>query len=503
MRLGGLVTGFDTENLINQLMQIERQPIQRMQQDIQEIEGEKDQWRDVNKLLAGIDDELGGLQNKGTFDSMQGTSTHENIGVSVENHADENDYHVEVNEVATAHRIASSDPVEEDFETFLDTEDPETHQLEIDVNDDTTTIDVEPEYELQDVVEEINAADVPVRASILGENYLHLESDEVGADNEMEIDNSDQEVLDWLRLEEEERYESEATDADIILDGMIEMEQGSNQIEIADGVEVDISAVTAAELEDNGVVASSISVSRDMETPMANVEAFEERFNEAMGTLDEKTDVTVIDDDAAGEEEIEAGALQGDATINNIITNIRRSVTNPVNVAGEGIELEIDGEMQEVDELVPAHFGIEVGGDMVEGGSYVGTSNELSIDYDVLRDRLEENPEAVYQLFGGDDGIAARMDEYLDGVIYSEGDEPSAGQTHDRGHSIIENRLITKMGEIDRMEDRIESRERRLDQREERLWQEFTRMEEAIAEMQAEQQGMTQALFGSMQGMMM
>ncbi|OWZ84848.1 flagellar filament capping protein FliD [Natranaerobius trueperi] len=509
MRLGGIATGFDTQGLIQQLMEVERQPIQRKQADIGEVEGKKDEWRDVNKMLSGLSDDLSSLSNRSTFQGMEASSSDDIVSVSADNNAQEGNYDVEIDQVAKRHRLGSTEAIEEP-------EEGRDGNLVLEVGEHRYTVEVSEEDSLNDVVEDINNGliekvekededgnleevdkdDIPVNASVIAGSYLQLEAEEPGKENEIEIsDESSGDVLDWLNLEDEfdengenKKIWQEAEDAKVHINNeLVTIEESSNQIEIAEGVEVDISDLTSEDLED-GSVHTNVSVSKDLNSAREDVESFEESYNEIIGGLEEKTDVTVIDDEASDEESVESGALQGDTTINNIMRNMRTNVTEPVDVSAKDIT--IDGE--EVDSLVPAQFGIEVGASMADGGFTGADASEISIDYDKLEEQMRNNPEAVEELFSGDDGIATRLDEYLDGVVYDS--EPTAGQSHNRDHSVIENRLISKMGEVDRIEDRIESRERRMDQREDRLWSEFTRMEEGIMNLQAESQGMMQGM---------
>ncbi|ACB85795.1 flagellar filament capping protein FliD [Natranaerobius thermophilus] len=531
MRLGGLATGFDTENLVKQLAELERQPIQRHEQDIQEIEGVKDAWRNVNKLLSGVSDELSGLQSEDTFQGMEASSTNENIEVSADNQAVEADYAFEIQQKAQNQRLASLDTINN-----VENEDGHKGTLTFDFGDEEFDIKVDESDTIQDIADKINNNEIennddktiPMGATVIAGEYLEFNIDEgyelenIEADNEEKADNDgDSDLLGWLQLDadikndDEENNDvneddrevlqvQESQNAKVIVNGIQGIESSTNEIEIADGVEVDISAATESDME----IQETISISQDTETLINNVESFEENYNEAISAIEDKTDVTVLEDDTQeGEEEVQSGVLQGDSTLNNITNNLRRAITDPVDVSDQDIE--VDG--NEVDELVPAHFGIEIGGDTVAGGSYSGAdANELTIDYDRLEEQLQENPEAVQALFandgeGGGEGIAVRMEEYLDGVVY-DGELDSTGlrnQTQDQNQSVIENRLTTEANEIERTESRIDTIEDRAEMREEQLWSQFTAMEEGIQSAQAESQSLMQAMGGGMGGMMM
>ncbi|MDY0393232.1 flagellar cap protein FliD N-terminal domain-containing protein [Virgibacillus halophilus] len=56
MRIGGLATGMDIDELVNKLMTAERVPLNKMQQNQTTLTWQRDAFRDVNKTLKELDD---------------------------------------------------------------------------------------------------------------------------------------------------------------------------------------------------------------------------------------------------------------------------------------------------------------------------------------------------------------------------------------------------------------------------------------------------------------
>ena len=57
-RISGLATGLDTDQLVKDLMKIEKSPLDRLFQKKQLAEWKRDEYRDITNLLRGIKDEF-------------------------------------------------------------------------------------------------------------------------------------------------------------------------------------------------------------------------------------------------------------------------------------------------------------------------------------------------------------------------------------------------------------------------------------------------------------
>ena len=76
MRIGGLASGMDTDQIIKDLMKAERIPLDKLEQKKQYLEWQRDDYRDMNKMMFDFSNLI--------FDGVmkQGTYTQKTISVS-------------------------------------------------------------------------------------------------------------------------------------------------------------------------------------------------------------------------------------------------------------------------------------------------------------------------------------------------------------------------------------------------------------------------------------
>ncbi len=77
--IGGLISGMDTNNIIEQLMQIERRPLRMMEHRVQEHQTELEAYRGVNDLLRQFQSHVNRLASNDLWDMKQTSSTDESV----------------------------------------------------------------------------------------------------------------------------------------------------------------------------------------------------------------------------------------------------------------------------------------------------------------------------------------------------------------------------------------------------------------------------------------
>ncbi|WP_342488685.1 flagellar filament capping protein FliD [Cytobacillus sp. FSL W7-1323] len=77
-RIGGLASGLDTESLINDLMRVQRVPIDKLSQKKQTLEWQRDSYRDINLKLASFRDMTLNMRLQSSFLSKITTSSNSN-----------------------------------------------------------------------------------------------------------------------------------------------------------------------------------------------------------------------------------------------------------------------------------------------------------------------------------------------------------------------------------------------------------------------------------------
>ena len=77
MRIGGLASGIDTDNIIKELMAAERLPLDKMEQNKTKYEWQRDAFRDINKKIAEFDKLILDMKMSSTYETKKVSSTQE------------------------------------------------------------------------------------------------------------------------------------------------------------------------------------------------------------------------------------------------------------------------------------------------------------------------------------------------------------------------------------------------------------------------------------------
>ena len=110
---GGLASGLDTNTMINQLIELERQPIVQKEQRIQVLEQVKDAWRDINMRLRHLRSTVQELSKKENILSKQAVSTNTSyVQATADSSAENATYELKVNKLATNHTVAMNSDIQ-------------------------------------------------------------------------------------------------------------------------------------------------------------------------------------------------------------------------------------------------------------------------------------------------------------------------------------------------------------------------------------------------------
>ncbi len=473
MRVGGLATGMDIEQMVNKLMDAERLPYTKLMQDRIRLTWKQDAFRDLNKSLLELDQLTLDMKLSHTYNAKKATSTQENaITGTPSSRAGNGVYQIEVKELATAAIRMSNDPVEQaipeeyvgdhTFETYDADGKRVTHSFTV-KNGDTVS----------EVLERISNDDSPVRAF-----YDHtsqkviMEMTRTGSYNPAggpEIIFSSQEgdaeaghFFDYLKLDEE----TGGTDATFVYNHGAELTSKNNHYEL-DGTLFHFHNVTDGPARitvqtDEDAVFDSIVQFVDKYNEV--VEKFngsqqEERFRDFFPLTDEHKKEMSEDEIKKWEEKAQSGILKGESIISNGLFSMRSSWYGTV---------QNDSAYSSITEI-----GITTTNRYLDGG-------KLEIDEEVLRKAISEDIESVQALFSNDDegsgrGIIHRLDDQIDQI---------SRKIHERagkGTDTLDNYALGKR--VKEINKRITDFEARLTRIETRYWNQFTQMEKAIQRM--------------------
>jgi len=488
MRLSGLATGMDTENVIRQLMQIERIPLNKKLKEKQIWQWKQEDYRTINTRLLALKNKTFDMTLNATYLLKQAVSTNENIATaSAGSSALNGIYNFKVLQLAEAATNASSAPVSLDpadkidptksllsqKDKFADTsffagnpEDTDTFTVNINGKDLTFKYG----DSLNKILSTINA-DKDIKVSIFydsGTDRLALTSKTTGVDAQLEVSGAF--FTDLLKVDNSTKVAGK--DAEFVLNGL-QSSRSSNSFTF-NGVTFNLRGVTAGGLDG---VATTIEVKTDTDAVFNNIKAYIDLYNEVLELIDSKVKeerfrdyepLTSEEKEAMTESEIKlweekarSGLLRSDSLLEDILSDLRMVVTETV----KGI-----GDLDSLHDLG------------ISAGSYLANkSRMLKIDEAKLRAAIEKDPEAVAKIFlnesetESEKGIMVRLyDKIGKGINKLTEKAGSAASTFDQSS------LGKTIRDIDNY---IISMEERLLRIEENYWSRFTAMERAISTM--------------------
>ncbi len=324
-----------------------------------------------------------------------------------------------------------------------------------------TTITLDVDDTLDDLVNAINSADAGVSATLINDGSaapyrISLTSDSTGAAGEMLLDDG------GLGLEVETLVKP--SDAVVFFGSSdptqsILLTNSTNVLtDTIEGVSIDLVGTSSE--------AVTLSVTRDTEAAVDAVNQFVTRFNDAMSRVNAL--------DSYNSDTEERGVLLGDPTV----AAIKRSLINLIT--------------REYDDVTDQYTYLR------EVGLTIGADAKLVFDETAFRDALANDPEAVAELFALQTQAAAEDEEIVPGVTI-----PGSITTTARGFGAtlealvegytdtIDGRLTTATNGIDTQieigNERIEYLDALLDSKRSRLEAQFLAMEQALAVIQNQQ----------------
>lgn len=423
IRGSGLISGLDTQSIIQQLVQLERAPIERAQVRMRAAESQISALGRLNTAMNDLAGKLEDLGELSTFLSYAtSTSNEDAFTATADGTATAGSYAIEVSSIATPEKnrsVAFADSFDAVVGSTLDIavygEDP----VSITVPDGSTLLDV------RDL---INASGAEVSASIIDTGsgaYLSVtatkEGHEVGgvASDAVVITEtvtgSTGQALGLTELET-------ATTAAMTIDGL-PVESSTNTItDIVSGITIELTGETTGP--------ETLSVAPDPEGIESKLKGFVDSYNDILFAL-------------------ERDGIAGDSLdrlvrseLSTMISSAIPGLSTFVNLSSIGIESD-------------------------------ALSGKLSLDTSALSDAIARDPGAVAAIFTTeDDGLSTTMSALLERFTNS-----STG--------LIDASEDNLRSQIDRYQDDIDSKELRLERFEQSLTRQYTNLELLISQTQA------------------
>lgn len=490
MRISGLATGMDTEQIIRDMMKAHRIPLEKITQKKQYTEWQMDDYRSVNRNLRDlaykVTDTMG---RQSTF--MQKTVNISNpnaVGIKGLNATGEFAGTIEVKSLATQATLQSGRLVEstesEQGESKKLSDFDITGEQEIVIkapNGKETKVTVTPDDTLGSFLQKINkASDSSVSAfydSYTGKIALTSRESGKGSITITSTGDAASKLkLSGAVIDPADEYTAKSTagqNAVFIFNGL-ETQRSSNTFTI-NGFEVNLKQVTTGPVtfssapDTDKIVESVVKFVDDYNKMIEelNAKIREPRYRNFQPLSDEQKKDMKEKEIELWEEKAKSGTLRNDPTIASLLTSLRQIMNEPIETANGKVSLK--------------DFGIEPIKDFKENG-------KLSINEDNLRKAITENPNGVYELFAkpaednNKGGIAVQFRKTVDDTIKVISEK--AGSTGTVSDNFAIGRSLKTMNQqIDRFEDRLKMME-------DRYWRQFTAMEKAIQRANAQSANM-------------
>ena len=440
----GRPSGLPTD-IVEQLVQYRAsQVMSPIEDNISQAQDQKDIYSSLNSSLTDVYKAAKDMNQGSLFTAKAASSSNPNVAsVTAEASASEGSYALEVSQLAQAHtRIvkgasAVSDPDDASNITNGVTLSFE-HQgtsFSLLTNEDTT---------LSGIAQAVNETeDLGVTATVINtgteespNHMLKLKSDSTGAGpNLITTDGTSPGVAldgDLFTGGHAQEEAMSGLNAQFTIDG-VSYERTSNQVSDA------ITGVSLNLLSDSEGPAS-LNVSLNTSAIAQGVESFVKSFNAFDSFLDQNA--------GYNEDTGKGGPLLGDTLARSAQNRIRSLVSEPVSGTGES----------------SFQYLSEVGIELQEDGT-------LSLDTSTLLSALEEDTQAVSDLFTGEDGVAGKMESYLRDMT-----NPFDG--------VVSSKISSLDTKIDRLNEDLEDKEQYILRYEERQIEIFSRMESTVLKYQ-------------------
>ncbi|MCF6410155.1 flagellar hook-associated protein 2 [Pseudalkalibacillus salsuginis] len=513
MRIGGLASGMDIDQIVKDLMRAERIPLDKMNQDRQLLEWKRDDYREMNKLLKDLDQLIfDGIYRQKTYLTKSTASSNEAVvSATAGSNAAATTTTIDVTRLASAARYNSEtaviDPASgDDGDTLLQDVDFNTagsfaapFSLKLSVIKpgeslaSDITLDIDPSTDsINDIMSKINSHtslgvsafydeatnkvvltmkntgsgaklsitdDGSADSTKTAEFFSSLGFTNASAGNELGDSNGDGTV--------ELTMKTVGQDAEFTYNGYATTRK-TNTFTIND-VTYNLKQVGSA----------NVSVTQNTDSIFDSIVKFVDKYNETIEKINGEIGetryrsylpLTKEQREDMGDREVElweekakSGMLRGDTILSGGLNAMRSGLYSQVtgaNVSSNYNQL--------------AQIGIKTSSNYRDGG-------KLIIDPDKLKKAIQDDPNAVYQLFmskgetTSEQGIARRLRESISDTMTKI--EVRAG------NSLKTNQQFSLGRNMTDLDSRISNFERKLIGIEDRYWSQFTAMEKAISRM--------------------
>lgn len=443
----GIGSGMDIGGIVRQLVEADGRPafntIERKESEA------NDRLSALGRLKSSLSDfrlATGKLKELGVFSKHQATSSNEDILTATAGlGAATGSYSLEVQQLAKAHKLTSGG-----YSGYSDVVGSGTLTLSVAGNSFSVALDA-TNNTLEGVRDAINKAgdNTGVNASIINVDdglggtvsKLVLTAQETGTANTITVTAAEDAAVPGLsnlvydpagsgvaNLDQQ----VEAKDSKILVDGQLATRSSNSVSDVIQGVTLDLKTAEIG-------TTFNLDINLDEESIKTVTQGFVSAYNGLMSVM---KDLGRYDPESK-----EAGALVGDSTLRSVQTQVRQAVGDSVSSATS-------------DYNSLAMIGITI-----------DRSGVMALNSADFSEALQNNLNAVSDVFSSSDGVAARLDTRLDQYLDS-------GGTFDLKTKSLNNQISSYSEERDTVQLRLDNLERT-------LMKQFIAMDVAVGQFQS------------------
>jgi len=435
----GVGSGLDLDSLVQQLVAAERQPMaNRLNRHEARYKTELSALGEFKGALSGLQSAVDGLTENGAMQAGRSakSSSSDIFGASAQDDAVAGSYSVEVVSLASAAKLAS-DPFA-DADTAVG-----TGTLTLSLGSDSFSLDLDSSNNtLAGIRDAINGAEdnTGISATIINESggsRLILTGQDTGAENAITVTASGGDGgLDSLVYDPAGSGTTNLTVIDSAADAHVRVE-GFDHYSVSNSVSGVIDHVTLDLKEADAGNTHTLTVSENLNSAKGKLKEFISKYNALVEVTNKLT--------AYDPESDKAGALQGDAGVRGVMSQLRNIISSQVgDTFGSRDSLAV--------------FGV------------ISTdSGKLELDESTLDDVLADRPDALDTLMAGENGIGTSLESYLDGVLGS--------------GNLLASREDGLQDRLDRIQDDRARLDQRMAQVEARYVKQFSALDSLVAQL--------------------
>jgi len=481
-QLTGAVSGMDTQAMVQKLMEVEQQPLNRAQEKFNTLTYKQNLWMQVDNKLEDFYDYLITFKLKSTLIPKSAISSDESVlTATAPADADNSTFYLKVNSLASPTvllgenidpEIKKSSTIGEVIGTIGDS------TFTITKGSDFDNITVSEGETVQDLIDKINASTLGVEAKFDDANgkffIVNKENGNVAISVSATSASNGETLITALNLNGTPAADSDNTVMTSGSLGQVELSfDGSTSITTYDNLTENTLNVfgTTIDLKSTSSSYVKVSIEQDIDKSVESIKEFVDKYNETITyvyDLLHEDQVTDKPTEEMTEEDYMKGMLKGDNNLEKIFYNLRNMVYSPVDIEQSGSQYN-------------TLFDIGItSGDL--GAGYENTMKGLlSVDEDKLRETLNTNAEDVWKLFATNDttnkeyGYAQSVQNYLYEVTKFNGYIDQIAGTN----GTIGNEMRRLANEMTSLLDRLQRKEAQ-------YYAQFSAMEQAIQQLNAQ-----------------